>query len=155
VPIGGTLFDNELVTRRGLGPLFEDATDQPAGRVGLFNTHPYLREAEIESLRQAREVRLASYNDYRELCRFPRVTNVDQISSDERVRAGCASCTGTSTRSSSSSGCSPRTVAPNSVLPSLIGRMVGIDAFSAGLHRTRCSRRGPHRRDVLVPGAST
>jgi prostaglandin-endoperoxide synthase 2 len=130
VPIGSTLFNNELVTRRGLGPLFEDATDQPACRVGLFNTHPYLREAEIESLRQAREVRLASYNDYRELCRFPRVTNVDQISSDQRVRAGLRELYGHVDEIEFFVGLFAEDRRPNSVLPSLIGRMVGIDAFS-------------------------
>ncbi|CAA9536282.1 MAG: Animal haem peroxidase [uncultured Thermoleophilia bacterium] len=63
VAIDDTLFNTRLLVERGLGGHFEDATDQPAGRVGLFNTEAYLRDAEVASIRQGREVRLASYND--------------------------------------------------------------------------------------------
>jgi hypothetical protein len=72
LPLRATLYNNDLLLRRGLGPLFDDAARQPAGRIGLFNTDPVLRETEIQSVVQGREVGLAGYNDYRAYCRFPR-----------------------------------------------------------------------------------
>lgn len=128
-----TAFNPGLVAEHGLGRLFEEASSQPAGRVGLFNTPPYLLGAEIASIRKGRAVALASYNDYREHCRFPRVTDFDQISSDPRVRDGLRDCHRDVERIEFYVGLFAEDPRPNSVLPSLIGRMVGVDAFSQAL----------------------
>ena len=73
----------------GLGRLFEDASRQRAGRIGLFNTDPALLRGRAGQ-RRARRARsqLAPYNDYRELCQFPRVTDFDQITGDAHVQDG-------------------------------------------------------------------
>ena len=128
-----TLFNPKLVTDHGLGRMFEDASRQPAGRVGLFNTDPALLGAEEASIAKSRAVGLASYNDYRAHCRFPRVTDFNQISSDPRVRDGLRACYGSVDRVEFYVGLFAEDTRPNSVLPSLIGRMVGIDAFSQAL----------------------
>ncbi len=86
--IDETRWNSTLLTEHGLGRLFEDASSQPAGRVGMFNTDEALLETERQSVRQSRAVHLAPYNDYRELCRFPRVTAFDQVSGDQRVQNG-------------------------------------------------------------------
>ena len=88
VAIWDTLFETELVTSNGLGAMFEDASAQAAGAVGLRNTPPELWHVEAASIQQGREVRLRSYNDYRELAGFPRVTAFDQITADAKVREG-------------------------------------------------------------------
>lgn len=131
--IDETAFNPALVVEHGLGRLFEEASTQPAGRIGLFNTAPYLLGAEASSIKKGRDVALASYNDYREHCRFPRVTDFDQISSDPRVREGLRSCYHRVERIEFYVGLFAEDPRPNSVLPSLIGRMVGIDAFSQAL----------------------
>ncbi len=133
LPVWQTVFDPELVTRNGLARLFEDASQQPAGRIGLFNTDHSLRAVELASVREARWVQLAPYNDYRELAKFPRVTSFDQISGDRAVQDGLRDVYGSVDRVELYPGLFAEDPRPNSVLPSLIGRLVGVDAFSQAL----------------------
>ncbi len=128
-----TTFNPALVSEHGLGRLFEEASSQPAGRVGLFNTVEYLLDAETASIIKSREVALAPYNDYRENCSFPRATDFDQVSSDPRVQDGLRAYYGSVERVEFYVGLFAEDPRLNSVLPSLIGRMVGIDAFSQAL----------------------
>lgn len=128
-----TLFNNPLVTEQGLGQLFEDASNQRAARIGLRNCDPLLWDAELASVTQARAVGLAPYNAYRELCRFPRVTDFDQVSGDPEVREGLRELYGSVDRVEFYVGLFAEDLRPNSVLPSLLGRFVGIDAFSQAL----------------------
>ena len=132
-PIVDTLWPGDRIAERGLGPHFDEASSQPAGRIGLFNTDRFLHEAERQSIEQARAVRLASYNDYRELCGFPRVTDVDQISGDPRVQQALMEVYGDVDRIEFYVGLFAEDLRRNSVLPSLIGRLVGVDAFSQAL----------------------
>lgn len=133
VPIEETMWPGDLVARRGLGVHFDEASRQPAGRIGLFNTDPALLEVERASLQQARQVQLASYNDYRAHCGFPRVTDFDQISGDPEVQDGLRRVYGHVDRIEFFVGLFAEDVRPNSVLPSLMGRLVGVDAFSQAL----------------------
>jgi prostaglandin-endoperoxide synthase 2 len=128
-----TVFNPELVPRHGLARLFEDASNQRAGRVGLFNTDPVIQPVELLSVNEARAVGLASYNDYREYAKFPRVTRFEQISGDPRVLEGLRELYGDVDRIELYPGLFAEDPRPNSVLPSLIGRMVGVDAFSQAL----------------------
>ncbi|MDQ6945707.1 MAG: heme peroxidase [Actinomycetota bacterium] len=130
VSIHDTLYETRMLTDNGLGMLMEEASDQPAGKVGVFNTHPDLRGVQRWSVEKARAVQLGSYNDYRELCMFPRVTQFDQISGNAGVQRTLERLYGTVERIEFYSGLYAEDTRPNSVLPSLIGRMVGIDAFS-------------------------
>ncbi len=132
-PIWRTVFNPKLVVEHGLARLFDDASHQRAGRVGLRNTSPALREVEHNSILQGRAVQLAPYNDYRELAGFPRVTSFDQISSDPEIVAGLSSLYGHVDRIEFYPGLFAEDVRPNSVLPSLIGRLVAVDAFSQAL----------------------
>jgi prostaglandin-endoperoxide synthase 2 len=133
VPLVETLFNNRLLVDRGLGALLEDASSQMAGRIGLFNTPEYLLEVEASSVELGRLAQLASYNDYRELCKFPRVTRFDQISGDETVQAALKDVYGHVDRIEYYPGIFAEDDRENSALPSLIGRLVGIDAFSQAL----------------------
>lgn len=128
-----TLFNNEILTRCGLGRLFEDASNQRAGRVSLFNTDPLLWDIEMQSIRRGRQVQLAPYNDYRAYSQFPRVTDFDQISGDPEIQRALRELYGSVDRIEFYVGLFAEDIRPNSVLPSLIGRMVGIDAFSQAL----------------------
>jgi prostaglandin-endoperoxide synthase 2 len=128
-----TVFNPALVPRHGLARLFQDASEQRAGRVGVLNTDKVLLPVEEASVREARAVQLASYNDYREYARFPRVTAFDQISGDPRVQDGLRRLYGDVDRIELYPGLFAEDARPNSVLPSLIGRMVGVDAFSQAL----------------------
>ena len=88
VGVNDTLFNTDILIERGLGACFEDASNQRAGRVGLFNSPPEVWQAEVASIQQARAVELRPYNEYRRLARFPRAERFDDVSSDPRVQQG-------------------------------------------------------------------
>jgi prostaglandin-endoperoxide synthase 2 len=130
VAIRDTLFNSDTVVERGLGACFEDASSQRAGRVGLFNSPPEVWDAEITSIRQGRAVAVRPYDDYRHLARFPRAKRFEDISSNPRVQEGLRDIYGSVDAIELYPGLFAEDVRPNAVLPSLIGRMVAIDAFS-------------------------
>jgi prostaglandin-endoperoxide synthase 2 len=133
LPIWDTIFRTDLVTENGIARLFADASNQPAGRVGMLNTDPALRETEAASVREARAVGLARYNAYRELAKFPRVTSFEQITGDPERVAALRDVYRDVDEIELYPGLFAEDTRANSVLPSLIGRMVGIDAFSQAL----------------------
>ena len=130
VPIAKTLFTTTPVVENGLGRMFEDASLQPAGQVGLTNTPPELWQVERLSIQQGRVVELASYNDYRELAGFPRVTEFKQITGRPKVREELRRLYGHVDNIEFFTGIFAEDARKNSVLPGMIGRMVGLDAFS-------------------------
>ena len=81
-----SLFNNEMLTTMGLRAFFEEASSQPAGRVGLRNTPGFLLHLEKTTLAWGRETQLPSYNDYREYCKFPRVTDFSQITGEPELK---------------------------------------------------------------------
>ena len=130
VGVNETLFNTDIVVERGLGACFEDASNQPAGRVGLFNSPPEVWQAELASVQQARAVKLRPYNDYRRLARFPRATRFEDVSSDPQVQQRLRDLYGDVDSIELYPGLFAEEVRRNAVLPPLIGRMVAIDAFS-------------------------
>ncbi len=130
VAVQDTLFNTDLVVEHGLGACLEDASRQRAGRVGLRNSPPEVWDAELASVRQGRAVRLAPYNEYRRLARFPRAKRFEDVSSDPQVLGGLRELYGSVDEIELYPGLFAEDVRPNAVLPPLIGRMVAIDAFS-------------------------
>jgi prostaglandin-endoperoxide synthase 2 len=133
LPTEETFFNNQLVIDRGLGLMFEDASQQPAGEIGVFNTPDFLMETERASLKLGRQTKLRSYNDYRVMCGYPRVTDFDQISARPEVQAKLKALYGHVDRIELYTGLFAEDVRPRSVLAALTGRMVGNDAFSQAL----------------------
>ncbi len=132
-PVPATMWNSDLVVERGLGALFQDASRQPAGKVGLFNTGPFLRAIETRSIAMDRQMQLPAYNDYRPAYGFPRVTAFDQISGDPQVQSTLERLYGHVDRIEYYPGLFAEDTVPNSVLPMLIGALVSIDAFSQAL----------------------
>jgi prostaglandin-endoperoxide synthase 2 len=130
IAISRTLYNTEIVRTEGLGPLFEAASEQPAGQIGLLNTPYELWDVEELSIQMGRAVRLRSYNDYRELSRTPRVTDFDQITGDVRVRDELQRLYGHVDNIEFYVGLFAEEVPDNGVCPGLMGRMVALDAFS-------------------------
>ena len=130
VAVADTLFNTDLAVEHGLGACFEDASRQRAGRVGLLNSPPEVWDAELASVRQSRAVQLRPYNEYRRFARFPRARRFEDVSSDPRVVARLRDVYGSVDEIEFYPGLFAEDVRPNAVLPSLIGRMVAIDAFS-------------------------
>lgn len=128
-----TLWNNELLITKGLGALFEETCTQPAARIGLHNTPDALVPVELASIRLGRSAQVASYNDYRKMCQYPPVTDFDQITSDETVQQELKRLYGHVDNIEFYVGLYAEDVRENSALSPLVGRLVGIDAFSQAL----------------------
>ncbi|ACA16122.1 Animal haem peroxidase [Methylobacterium sp. 4-46] len=133
VPMAGTRFGNGPLLAEGLGAALHAASATEAWRLGLFNTAEMLREVERASVQQGRTNRLASYNDYRELMNYPRITRFEQISGDPDVVAALRDLYGTVDRIEFFVGLFAEDLPPRAAVPPLIGRMVAADAFSHAL----------------------
>jgi prostaglandin-endoperoxide synthase 2 len=128
-----TQWNNEMIIKKGLGALFEETCSQPAAQLSLFNTADFLLPVELASVSLGRAAKLRSYNDYRELCKYPRVTDFAQISSDENVQRELKRLYGHVDNIEFYVGIYAEDLRENSALPSLVGRLIGIDAFSQAL----------------------
>jgi prostaglandin-endoperoxide synthase 2 len=134
LPLARTLFGGALIPEPGLGRVFEEASAQRAGRIGLFNTDPALREVEISSIADARALRLASYNDYRAHCRFRRTRGFEQVSGDPRVRDALRErYRGVDDLELYVGLFAEEPGSPQAVLPPLLTKIIAIDAFSQAL----------------------
>lgn len=125
-----TLWQNRLLIDKGLGSLFEETCSQPSARVGLFNTAPFLVDVEKLGIQLGRDFQLASYNDYREMCRIPRVTDFDQITADERAQQELKRLYGHVDKIEFYVGLFAEDLGGKAAVPPLILRLVAMDAFS-------------------------
>ncbi|MEU9984083.1 peroxidase family protein [Streptomyces sp. NPDC050856] len=133
VPLLHTLANGRIVEERGLGPLFDDLSRQPAGRMGLFNTDPLLLPIEAHSVVVGRDLRVATYNDYREHFGFPRVTDLRQVSGDPAVREALHDMYADVDELDLYVGIFAEDSRHGSLFGNLLGRIIGIDSFSEAL----------------------
>jgi prostaglandin-endoperoxide synthase 2 len=134
VPVKDIQINNELLIRHGMAAAFAGASSQRAGDIGLLNTPDFLvARTEAPSIQTARQNQLATYNDYREWCDFPRATDVRQISSNPEIQAALRQLYPSVDDIEFYPGLFAEDLRPNSVLGPLMGRMVGIDALSQAL----------------------
>ncbi|HWT06203.1 MAG TPA: peroxidase family protein [Xanthomonadales bacterium] len=134
MPMWDTFGNNALVMQHGLGVMFEETSAQAAGRIGLHNTDDMLVDAaEKRGIQLGREAQVASYNDYRAMCGFPRVTKFSQITGDADTQRELEQLYGSVDNIELYTGLYAEDVRENSALPALVGRIVGIDAFSQAL----------------------
>ncbi len=127
------LLNNRPLLTHGLARSFEIVSAQPARRMGLFNTVDFLLPVELSTIRLARKNKLASYNDYRQIMSYPRVTRFEQISSNPEFVKALQNLYGHVDRIELYPGLFAEDHRPRSAVPSLLGRMVAIDAFSHAL----------------------
>jgi prostaglandin-endoperoxide synthase 2 len=133
ISVADTRFGNSLLLADGLGAALDSASRSQAWRVGLFNTAEMLQPVELASVLQGRTNRLASYNDYRERMKYPRVTRFEQISSDPQVVDALKRLYGNVDRIEFFVGIFAEDLPARSAVPPLLGRMVALDAFSHAL----------------------
>jgi prostaglandin-endoperoxide synthase 2 len=133
MPAGKAFYRNEALLEGGLRLAFEGAASHRAGHIGLLNTPGHLMRTEAGSLHMARTAQLASFNDYRDAFGFPRVTRFEQISSDPHIVEGLRNVYGRVENVELYVGLFAEDARPNSILAQLMGRMVGVDAFSQAL----------------------
>jgi prostaglandin-endoperoxide synthase 2 len=128
-----TMFcTRRFLEKEGLAALFDSASRQRAGQVGLRNTDEWLlRRADAPTIAHGRTVRLRGYNEYRVACRLKRVETFEEITADpvnrERLRE---LYDGDIDSVEFYVGLMAEDPRPNSVLAPLVGRLVGLHAFS-------------------------
>ncbi len=133
------LLDNRPLLESGLAQAFESSSKQRAGEIGLFNTPEALLQTERSAIEQGRVTRLASYNDYREAMKYPRVDRFEQISGSPEVVEGLRKLYKTVDRVEFYVGLFAEDARPNAAVPSLLGRIVAMDALSQALINPLCS----------------
>ena len=133
VDLADLRFDNRRLRRDGLVAAFAGASQTPAWRMGLFNTTPMLDAVDAASIQQGRDNRLARYNDYRALMKYPRVTRFEQINGDPLVSGELRRVYGDVDNVEFFVGLFAEELPSRSAVPPLIGRMVAADAFSHAL----------------------
>lgn len=144
-PIANSLWNNQMLIDMGLGALMAETSSQPGTRIGLFNTPDFpvkktdegivtfIDVTELATVQYGRMAQLASYNDYRELCSFPRVTDFNQITEDEYTQQKLKELYGDVDKIEFYVGLYAEDVRKNSAIPPLVARVIGIDAFSQAL----------------------
>lgn len=144
-PMAASLWNNQMLIDLGLGGLMEETCNQPGTKIGLFNTPDFpvkktdqgmltfIDVTELATLQYSRMAQLASYNDYREMCGYPRVTDFNQITGDEYAQQKLKELYGHVDKIEFFVGLYAEDVRKNSAIPSLVSRVIGIDAFSQAL----------------------
>jgi prostaglandin-endoperoxide synthase 2 len=133
LPLEATMFrTREFLETEGLAALFDSASRQRAGRVGLRNTDQWLLDnADRHTVEHGRTVRLRSYNEYRVASRFKRVETFEDISSDPKTSTALRERYGGNIDDVEFYvGLMAEDPRRNSVLGPLVGRLVGLHAFS-------------------------
>jgi prostaglandin-endoperoxide synthase 2 len=82
--------NNPLLTQHGLAVVLSAASQQPAGRIGLWNSPSFLAQADLASLLMSRAFALRSYNDYRERFSLDRLQSFDELTRDAKTRNALA-----------------------------------------------------------------
>jgi prostaglandin-endoperoxide synthase 2 len=99
IPVGETLWNPELVTKTGIGPLVSAASRQPAGRIGLENTpdfftqpremledgRPVRMSIQEKTIRMARRARMQPYNAYRKAFGLDPVRSFRELTRDDAL----------------------------------------------------------------------
>jgi prostaglandin-endoperoxide synthase 2 len=128
---GQMLLANDVLTTHGLRTFLLAASEQRAGRIGLFNTDPTLvAVAEAPTVQQGRTAELRSYNDYRELCRLPRLRHFGEFSTDEHVVSRLHALYDHVDEVEFYVGLFAEQAGEYEMLPPLMTAMVSFDAFS-------------------------
>ena len=75
-------FNNKILIDHGLGAVLQSGSQQPAGRISLFNSPDFLLGAEYQAIKMGRDYRLRSFNEYRVQFGLDPWDDFDELTSD-------------------------------------------------------------------------
>jgi prostaglandin-endoperoxide synthase 2 len=127
------LWETDVVPQKGLAALFDEASRQPSTEIGIRNTAQFLRSVEESTIAIGRTAALASFNDYRQACGYPRLRSFRDFSTDPEVASALADRYRSVDDVELYVGLFAEDVRRNSALPTVMGTMVAVDAFSQAL----------------------
>lgn len=133
MPTSETVLDNAMLLQAGMAETLALTSDCRSRELGLMNTPEFLLDIERTTLALSRQNEIAPYNAYREAFSFPKATRFEQVSSNPAIIDGLRDIYGDVDRIEFWVGLLAEDPRPNAAVPSLLGRMVAIDAFSHGL----------------------
>ena len=124
-------YNNALLERHGVEKVMSDLTNQPAGRIGLFNTPRFLLEAESRSVSFGREFQLQSFNKYRQHFGLQPYFSIDEMADGPEVAAQLKSLYGNDVNAVELNvGLFGEKRGAMDAMPETIIRMVAYDAFT-------------------------
>ena len=132
-------FNNPLFEEFGAEKVIDEASRQPAGRLGLHNTPDFLLKADIKSLEFGRQFRLKPFNAYRERWSLEPYESFEELTGckalAEELKAYYPDVDGKKgiDRLELFVGLFAEARQGTSVLPPLLQSMVASDAFSQAL----------------------
>jgi prostaglandin-endoperoxide synthase 2 len=129
----GVLWQTDVVPQKGLAALFDEASRQPSSEIGIRNTAKFLLDIEERTIAIGRTAALAGFNDYREACGYPRLRSFRDFSADPEVGRALAARYRSVDDVELYVGLFAEDVRRNSALPTVMGTMVAVDAFSQAL----------------------
>lgn len=135
------LWDLKPLAEHDPADLIDQASRQPCGCIGLLNTSPFMaweQDGEVKGVDKTaieigRCAELASFNDYRQACGYPRLRSIADVSSCRKVQQALLDCYGDVDRIELYVGLFAEDIVEGGMLPTLMSTMVGVDAFSQAL----------------------
>lgn len=140
VDIGGIAYtpdqfqaDNVLLEKVGVAELIHAATLEAAGKIGLFNTPPFLLPAERQTIKMGRDFQLRSYNEYRTCFGLDQLTQWSELTSDTTLQERLKELYGDVGKLEFVVGLFAEEATDGILFGSLLLRMVALDAFTQAL----------------------
>lgn len=130
LPASDYMNNNVLVEQLGLAAIINAASQQNAGRIGLFNSPEFLAVPEWNALKMGRDLRLRSYNDYRAYFGLGRMASFSELSDDESLSAKLKQIYGEIDQLEYLVGIYAEGRAAGSLFGGLLNIMVAYDAFT-------------------------
>ncbi|MDF3834712.1 peroxidase family protein [Cupriavidus basilensis] len=122
--------NNELLEHVGIAQVLTSASNQRAGRIGLFNSPSFLLQAETASLTMSRAFKLQSYNDYREQFGLNRLSKFSDLTKDDTAIASIKQCYGSIDDVEFLVGIMAEDRTGGALFGDLLNTMVAYDAFT-------------------------
>ena len=151
-PAAATFMNNRPLLEGGLVAGFADLSAQAAGRLGAFNTADALLPVELRAIKQGRLCDLAPYSDYCKYVSLPRPKDFSDISTNPKVVDFLKTVYKSVDEVDFYVGLFAEDTNDNSPLPTLILRMVAVDAFSQALTNPLLSKSVFHKETFSKPG---
>jgi len=127
------VLDNRLAVETGLARSFEEISANNAMQLTLFNTPDFLLETERNAIQQGRDLQVATYNQYRNAMGLPVITDFNQMTADPNKIQALEQLYGDPDLVEYYFGLFAEDTNPNTPMPTLMGVMVALDAFSQAL----------------------
>lgn len=134
VPAVQMVQDNQFLTSVGLSEAFKLTCQTKANALGLHNTADFLLNTEGLAIDQGRNRQLAPYNVYRNEMGLKPAESFAEITSDPERQAALKDLYRSPDRVEFYVGLFAEDVNKNTPMPTLLGTMVALDAFSQALN---------------------